>query len=95
MTIAGSKDTVSRSGTENMECVIFIFIFWQGRRALAEGVQAPAHAKKKAQCNREVGPVWKALETGPRYCIISIKFRSEAVASDEVGDVGSSGISYN
>jgi heme-degrading monooxygenase HmoA len=93
MTIAGSEDTVSRSGTKNTECVIFIF--WQSRRALAGGVQSPAHAKKRAQCNREVGPVWNALETGPRYCISSIKFRSEVVASDEVGDVGSSGISYN
>jgi hypothetical protein len=71
------------------------FIFWQGRRGRAGGVQAPAHAKKRAQCNREVSPVWEALETGPRYCISSIEIRSEAVASDEIGNVGSSGISYD
>jgi hypothetical protein len=64
-------------------------LFWQGRRASAGGAGALARAKKRAQCNREVDLVRKALETGPRYWI-SIKVWAEAIASDQIGDVGSS-----
>jgi hypothetical protein len=58
MMIASSEDTVVRSGTENTESFIY---FWQGSTERAEGMHAPAHAKNRPQCNREVKLVQEAL----------------------------------